>query len=95
MKLEAQVLHEMTLELAIVVCLIDPGGENHVVEVHRALDRKVTESPYLVCQLWMFDDQQLIMGLPKTMFEGLWCMQNSTVTAKRRMVYTGLDPLIK
>ena len=47
----------MTLELVVVVCLADPGAEdeggtrreNHVVEVRRALDRKVAESPYLAC----------------------------------------------
>ena len=40
-----------------VVCCVDPGAEdeggshrkNHVVEAHRALDREVTESPYLAC----------------------------------------------
>jgi hypothetical protein len=68
------------LELAIVIHLADLGAkdeggscrENHVVEVRGALDREVTESPYLVCQLSMFDDRQLVMGLPRMMFEGLW-----------------------
>jgi hypothetical protein len=81
----------MTLELAIVVCLVDPGAEdeggthreNHVIEVRRALGHEVTESPYLGCQLSVFDDRQLITGLPKTMFEGLRRMQNSTVNIKR------------
>ena len=70
----------MTLELAVVVCLANPGAEdeggshreNHVVEVRRALDRKVAESPYLARQLSMFDDWQLITGLPRMMIEGLW-----------------------
>ena len=60
-------LHETTLKLAGVVCGADPGAEdengsrceNHVVEVRRALDREVTESPYLACQLLVFDDRQL------------------------------------
>jgi hypothetical protein len=81
----------VTLELAIVVCLVDPraedeGGsrrENHVVVVRRALNREVTESPYLMRQLSVFDDRQLVTGLPGTMFEGLRRTQNSTVNAKR------------
>ena len=81
----------MTLELAIVVCLVDleakdEGGscrENHVVEVRRALNREVTESPYLARQQSVFNDRQLIVGLPGTMFEGLWHTQNSIVKAKR------------
>ena len=60
-------LHEMTLKLAGVLCCADPGAkdeggsrrENHVVEICRALDREVTESPYLACQLLVFDDRQL------------------------------------
>jgi len=55
----------MTLELAVVVCIVDPGAkdeggthrENHIVEVRRALDREVTESPYLAHQLSVFDDR--------------------------------------
>ena len=55
----------MTLELAIVVCLADLGAkdegdthrENHIVEVRRALDREVTESPYLARQLLVFNDR--------------------------------------
>ena len=70
----------MTFELAVVICLADPGAEdeggsrreNHVVEVHRALDREVAESPYLARQLSVFDDRQLVTGLSRTMFEGLW-----------------------
>ena len=45
----------MTLELVVAICLVDLGAEdesdtrreNHVVEVHRALNHKVAESPYL------------------------------------------------
>ena len=93
----------MTFELAVVVCLVDPGAEdeggsrceNHVVEVCRALDREVAESPYLARQLSVFDDRQLVTGLPGTMFEGLRCMQNSIVNAKRRTIYTGSGPLIE
>ena len=68
----------MTLELTVVVCLVDPrakdeGGtrrENHVVEVHRALDCEVVESPYLARQLSVSVDRQLIMGLPETIIRG-------------------------
>ena len=103
MKLEAPGLHEITLEHAIAVCLVDPGAkdegdthqENHVVEVHRTLDCKVAESPYLACQLSVFDDWQRITGVPGMVFEGLWRMQNSTVNAKRRTIYTGLGPLVE
>ena len=49
----------MTLELDVVVYLVDPGAkdeggsyqENHVVEVCRALDREVVKSPYPARQL--------------------------------------------
>ena len=79
------------MELVIVIFLIDPGAEdeggtrreNYVVEVCRALDREVTESPYLARQLSVFDDRQLITGLLGTMFKGLRHTQNSTVNAKR------------
>ena len=71
----------MTLELAIVVCLVDLEAkdegdthrENHIVEVRQALDREVTESPYLARQLSVFDDRQPITVVPRTVFEGLWC----------------------
>jgi hypothetical protein len=53
--------------------------ENHVVEVYRAPDREVTESPYLARQLSVFDDRQLATGVPGAMFEGLRRTQNSTV----------------
>jgi hypothetical protein len=43
-------------------------------------------------QLSVFDDRQLIAGLPGTMFEGPRRTQNSTVNAKRRMIYTGSGP---
>ena len=70
----------MTLELAVVVCLADPGAEdegdsrqgNHVIVVCRALDREVTESPYLARQLSVFDDRQLITGVLRMVFEGVW-----------------------
>ena len=93
----------MTFELAVVVCLADPGAkdeggsrrENHVVEVHRALDREVAESPYLARQLSVFDDRQLATGLPETMFEGIQRTQNSIINAKRRTIYTGLGHLVE
>ena len=48
-------LHEMTLKLARVICHADVGAKdegrshdkNYVVEVCRALDHEVAESPYL------------------------------------------------
>ena len=91
------------MELAIVVCLTDPGAEdeggfhreNHVVEVRRAFDHEVIESPYLARQLSVFDDRQLITGIPEMMFEGLQRMQNSIVNAKRRTIYTSLGPLVE
>ena len=96
-------LHETTLELAVVVCLVDLGAkdegdthqENHVVKVYRALDCEVTESPYLACQLSMFDDRQPIMGVPRIVFKGLQRTQNSIVNVKRRTIYTGSSPLVK
>ena len=96
-------LHETTLELAVVVYLTDLGAkdegdthrENHIVEVRRALDREVTESPYLARQLSVFDDQQPITGVPRMVFEGLRRTQNSIVNAKRRTIYTGSGPLVE
>jgi hypothetical protein len=38
--------------------------------IRRALDRKFVESPYLVRQLSVFDDQQLITGLSGTFVQG-------------------------
>ena len=69
----------MTLELAVIICLADPGAEdeggtrqeNHVVEVRRALILEVAGSPYLARQLSVFDDRQLVTRLPGTMFKGL------------------------
>ena len=49
----------------------DTRRENHVVKVRQALDRELTESPYLARQLSVFDGRQLVMGLPGTMFEEL------------------------
>ena len=57
-----QIFEETALELAIIACLADPRAEDeglsrreiHVVEVHRALGCKVTESPYLARHLSMF-----------------------------------------
>ena len=96
-------LHEMTLELAIVVFHVDleaedEGGsrrENHVIEVHRALDREVAESPYLARQLSVFDDLQLVTRLPRTMFEGLRRIKNLIINAKRRTIYTSSGPLVE
>ena len=90
----------MTLELAVIICLADPGAEdeggsrreNHIVEVRQALDREVTESPYLARQLSVFDDRQLIMGVPKTVFEGLRRTLNSTVNAKRQTILNWFGP---
>jgi hypothetical protein len=69
----------VTLELAVVVCLIDLGvkdecstyREDHAVEVRQALDHEVTKSLYLARQLLVFDDWQLATGVPEVMFEGL------------------------
>ena len=91
------------MELVVVVSLADPGAEdesdtrreNHVVEVRRALDREVVESPYLARQLSVFDDRQPVTGVPETVFRGLRCTQNLMVNAKRRTIYTGLDPLVE
>ena len=96
-------LHEMTLKLAGVIHHVDLGAKdeggsrhkNHVVEVRRALDREVVESPYLARQLSLFYDRELVTGLPETMFEGLRHTQNLTVNTKRRTVYTGSGPLIE
>jgi hypothetical protein len=93
----------MTLELVVVICLADLGAEdeggtrqeNHGVEVRRALDCEVTESTYLARQLSVFDDRQLVTGLPGTMFEGLPRTQNSTTNIKRRTIYTGSGPLVE
>ena len=90
----------MTLKLARVICHADVGAKdegrshdkNYVVEVRRALDCEVTKSPYLVRQLSVFDDRQLVMGLPRTMVGGLRHTRNTTVNAKRRMIYTGSGP---
>ena len=65
--------------LAIVACPAYlrakyEGGsrrDNHDVEVHQVLDCEITESPNLACQLLVFNDRQLIIGLPRMMFEGL------------------------
>jgi hypothetical protein len=42
--------------------------------------------------LSVFDDRQLVTGLPGAMFEGLQHTQTLTVNAKRLTVYTGLGP---
>jgi hypothetical protein len=88
--LRRQDLHETTPELAVLIYLTDPGTkdesstrrENHVVEVLQALDHEATKSPYLVHQLSVFDVQQLAMGVPRAMFEGLRRPQNSTITQR-------------
>ena len=57
-------LHETTLELVVVIYLVDPGAENegstyrenHVIEVRRALNHEVTKIPYLAHQVSVFDD---------------------------------------
>ena len=64
----------------------DEGGsrwENHVVEVRQAINHEVAESPYLTRQLLVFDDRQLIMGLPGMMVGGLQRTLNSADNAKR------------
>ena len=93
-------LHETTLKLTGVVCGADLGAEdedgsrceNHAVEVRRALDCEITESPYLARQLSVFDNRQLVTGLSEMMVGGLRHTQNTTVNTKRRTVYTGLGP---
>ena len=90
----------MTLELTVVVCLVDPRAkdegdtrrENHVVEVRRALDHEVAESPYLARQLSVFDDRQHVTGLPEIMFKGLRRTLNSTVNAKRQTILNWFGP---
>ena len=57
-----RIFEEMTLKLVVVVCLADPRAEDenqsrredHVIEVHRGLECKVAEGPYLARQLSMF-----------------------------------------
>ena len=39
------------------------------LEARRALEHNYAESPYLA--LSVFDDRQLVMGLPETMVDGL------------------------
>jgi hypothetical protein len=41
-----------------------------ILEVYRALDRKFAESLYLTRQLSVFDDRQLVTGLPETFVQG-------------------------
>ena len=43
----------------------------------------------------VFDDRQLVTGVPWTVFKGLWRTQNSTVNAKRRTIYTSSNPLVE
>ena len=93
----------MTLELVVVISNADPRAkdegrscwENHVVEVRRALNHEVAESPSLARQLSVFDDRQPVTGVPWTVFEGLRRTQNLTVNAKRRTIYTGSSPLVE
>jgi hypothetical protein len=62
--LRQQDLHELALEPAIVVSYAYPRTkdkgrtrwEDHVTEIHRALEREFTESPYLAWQLSVFGD---------------------------------------
>jgi hypothetical protein len=66
------------LEPAVTVSYTDPGTEDegrtrqedHVAEIRRALEREFTKSPYLARQLSMFDDRQLVTGLPRTIVRG-------------------------
>ena len=60
--------------------------------------RSIVDLPknYLaIQQLLVFDDRQLVTGLPGTMFEELRRTQNSIVNAKRQTVYTGSSPLVE
>jgi hypothetical protein len=59
------------------------------LEVHRALERNCAESPYLAHQLLVFDDRQLVTGLPGTIVRGHRHMQNSMVNAETT-IYTDL-----
>ena len=53
------------------------------IMLSRSAELEVTENPYMARQLSVFDDRQLITGLPGMMLEGLWHTQNPTVNAKR------------
>ena len=41
------------------------------IMLSRSAELEVTENPYMARQLSVFDDRQLITGLPGMMFEGL------------------------
>jgi hypothetical protein len=77
--LRQQDLRELALEPVVVVSYVDPGfedegwthQEDHATEICRALEREFAKSPYLVRQLSVFDDRQLIIGLPRTIVRGL------------------------
>jgi hypothetical protein len=79
----------------MVIRRADPGtedrrgshGEDHVVKVCQALDREVAESPYLARQMSVFDDRQLIMGLPRMMTGKLRRTLNSVVNARDDDLY--------
>jgi hypothetical protein len=69
----------VVLEQATFISDADPGAEdkgwshweNHVVEVHWALEREFAKIPYLVHQLSVFDDRQPITGVLEMVFNGL------------------------
>jgi hypothetical protein len=72
--LRQQDLSELALEPAVTVSYTDPRTEDegrtcredHVAKIRRALEREFAEIPYLVRQLSVFDDRQLVTGLPRT-----------------------------
>jgi hypothetical protein len=93
------ILVETSLELAFIVHLADPWSkdegwsyrEDHVVEVHRALGWKSTESPYLTCQLSMFYHWQPVTGVPRTVVR-VSTGAKLNDERKRQSIYTGLSP---
>jgi hypothetical protein len=54
-----------------------------------APEHKVVENPYLARQLSVFDDRQLVTGLPEMIVRGHRHMQNSTMNAETT-IYIGL-----
>jgi hypothetical protein len=57
------------------------------VEVCRAVDCELAESPYLAHQLPVFDDRQHIIGIPNTILDELRRIQNSAVNARDNDLY--------
>ena len=75
--LTRMILVQEPLDVAVEAC-------THVSRI----DRDYAESPYLARQLSVFDDRQVVIGLPRMMVGGLQYMQNSIVNAETT-IYTG------